>query len=130
MRELIESLLALQALEFGGRKTGKEKEAAQLRTRVPEPILAHFDRLLARGKKGVSVIRQGVCTACHLRIPVGTLVTLARGEDIQICGNCGRYLHLPEGEIPGQKANTKVEKPKSTTRRPRRRRTTEALAAV
>jgi predicted nucleic acid-binding Zn-ribbon protein len=130
MRKLMESLLALQALEFGGRKTGKDQEAKRLRARVPEMILAHFDRLLARGKRGVSVIRQGVCCECHLKLPVGTLVTLARGEDIQICGNCGRYLHLPEGEIPGQKANTKVDSPKSTARRPRRRRTTEALAVV
>lgn len=130
MRELMESLLALQALEFGGRKTGKDQEAAQLRARVPEPILGHFDRLLARGKKGVSVIRQGVCTGCHLRVPVGTLVTIARGEDIQICGNCGRYLYLPQEEIPGQKANSQVENPKPATRRPRRRRATEALAVV
>ena len=130
MRELMESLLALQALEFEGRETGKETDKARLRARVPEPILGHFDRLLARGKKGVSVIRQGVCTACHLRVPVGTLVTLARGEDIQICGNCGRYLHLPEGEIPGQKASAKVDAPKTVVRRPRRRRGQPELAAA
>jgi len=125
MRELMESLVALQALELGGRKTSKETERTRLRALVPEPILGHFDRLLSRGKKGVSVIRQGVCTECHLRVPVGTLVTLAKGVDIQICGNCGRYLHLPEGEIPGQKP---VEKPavrKPTKRVARRRREAE-----
>jgi hypothetical protein len=58
------------------------------------------------------------------------LVTLAHGEDIQICGNCGRYLHLPEGEIPGHKTNSPVETPKTATRRPRRRRTAEIVAAV
>ena len=130
MRELMESLLALQALEFGGRKSGKEAEKARLREKVPAPILGHFDRLLARGKKGVSVIRNGVCTECHLRLPVGTLVTLARGEDIQICGNCGRYLHLPEGEIPGQKTNAKVEAPKKSARRNRRRRTEPELVVA
>jgi hypothetical protein len=131
MRELMESLLALQTLEFGGRKGVKEAEVARLRARVPEPILAHFERLLARGKKGVAVIRHGVCMECHLRVPVGTLVTLARGEDIQICGNCGRYLHLPEGEMMGQqpKVEAKPAKRKPAVRRARRSRSVEMVVA-
>lgn len=117
----MESLLALQALEFEGTETVTEEDRDALRAKVPDPILGHFDRLLARGKKGVSVIRKGVCTSCHIRVPVGTLVTLARGEDIQICGNCGRYLHLPEGELPGQKTEEKSGTPKPAARRGRRR---------
>jgi predicted nucleic acid-binding Zn-ribbon protein len=130
MRKCMATLLALQTLELGGRKTGKDAERTRLRAEIPEPILGHFDRLLARGKKGVSVIRSGVCTECHLRVPVGTLVTLARGVDIQLCGNCGRYLHLPDDELPGLKTGEKPAPPKSAAvRRPRRRRGSELTVA-
>ena len=130
MRKCMANLLALQTLEFGGRKAGKDAERARLRAEIPEPILGHFDRLLARGKKGISLIRHGVCTGCHLRVPVGTLVTLARGADIQLCGNCGRYLHLPDEELTGLMTGEKpaVAKP-VVVRRPRRRRGSELTVA-
>jgi predicted nucleic acid-binding Zn-ribbon protein len=131
MRNCMATLLALQTLEMGGRKTGKDAERTRLRAAVPEPILGHFDRLLARGKKGVSVIRNGVCTECHLRVPVGTVVTLARGADIQLCGNCGRYLHLPDDQLPGIKTAEKPATPPkpAVVRRPRRRRGSELTVA-
>lgn len=133
MQELMENLLALQELEFGARKTGKESERERLRSAIPENVLGNIDRLLARGKRGVSVIRQGVCTECHLRLPLGTLLTLARGEDLQICGNCGRYLYLSEEETPGhiasKKPEPKVERPKRGRVGARRHRAAELAAA-
>jgi predicted nucleic acid-binding Zn-ribbon protein len=129
----MENLLALQQLEFGARKTGKVSERERLRSAIPEIILGNIDRLLARGKRGVSVIRQGVCTECHLRLPLGTLLTLARGEDLQLCGNCGRYLYLPEEETPGHLApknvEAKVERPKRGRAGSRRHRASELAAA-
>ncbi len=98
MRVLMENLMALQTLELT-RKAGKDEETARLRKLIPDPILAHYDRLMVRGKKGVSVLRRGVCSECHIRVPTGTLVTLAKGVDIQLCGSCGRYLYLSEEEL-------------------------------
>jgi len=112
-KEIIANLLALQELEFSSDSGDHGKKKDQLRTLLPDPILGHFDRLVARGKKGVSIVRLGVCSACHIQVTTGNLVTLARGEDIQICGSCGRYLHLPEGE-PLSAA------PKKAVRRPRK----------
>jgi predicted nucleic acid-binding Zn-ribbon protein len=129
MRKCMATLLALQSLELGGRKAGKDAERGRLRAEIPEPVLGHFDRLLARGKKGVSVIRNGVCTECHLRVPIGTLVTLARGADIQLCGNCGRYLHLPDEELPFLKTAEKPAVVKPAASRPRRRRGSELTVA-
>jgi predicted nucleic acid-binding Zn-ribbon protein len=120
MRELMESLLALQTVEMGPRKAGKETERERLRATIPAAVLAHFDRLLARGKKGVAVIRNGVCLECHIRVSSGTMQTLAHGSDIQICGNCGRYLQLPESELPGRAEAVPVVKP--VVRKPRRKR--------
>ena len=53
MNELIRNLVALQSLEFAEIKVeNKEAAAAELRAKVPPPILAHYDRLVARGKRG------------------------------------------------------------------------------
>jgi predicted nucleic acid-binding Zn-ribbon protein len=124
MRELMESLVSLQTLEMGSKKPGKEAERERLRAAIPAPVLAHFDRLLARGKKGVSVIRKGVCSECHIRVSSGVMQTLAHGSDIQICGNCGRYLQLPDSELPGKAEEKPEEKP--VVRKPRRKRAAAA----
>ncbi len=92
---------------------------AGLRAEVPEPILGHYNRLIARKKKGVAVIRNQVCTGCQMRLPIGVITTLMRNEDIQLCDNCGRYLYLPETpeeNNPTAEAKT-VKKPK--TRKPK-----------
>jgi predicted nucleic acid-binding Zn-ribbon protein len=68
----------------------------ELRAAVPAPILAHYDRLVARGKKGVAVVRNQVCTGCHMRLPIGTINTLLQRQDLQLCDSCGRYLYIPE----------------------------------
>ena len=80
MKELIENLLKLQTLEFN--------ETADARTagRIAE----------LRGKKGVAAVRNQICTGCHMQVPLAVVMTLMHGDDIRICENCGRYLHLPE----------------------------------
>jgi predicted nucleic acid-binding Zn-ribbon protein len=101
MKKMMENLLALQDLQLrrGRGAREREDEIEGLRRQIPEPILGHYDRLLARGKKGVALVSHGVCSECHMRVPIGTLVTLAHGQDVQLCGNCGRYLFLPAGEL-------------------------------
>jgi|SRR5208282_1337315 len=93
----LENLLKLQTLEFG-EVTGKnvEKQVAELREQIPAPILAHYDRLRVRGKKGLAAIRNQVCTGCHMSVPIGKITVIMRGADVQLCENCGRYLYLPE----------------------------------
>ena len=89
--------IKLQAIEF---EETTEKIAgatvAELRGKIPAQILGHYDRLVARGKKGVTAIRGENCSSCHIRVPIGAIMTLKRGEDIQLCENCGRYLFLPD----------------------------------
>ena len=97
MNELLQNLIKLQAIEF---EETTEKIAgasiAELRGKIPAQILGHYDRLVARGKKGVTAIRGENCSSCHIRVPIGAIMTLKRGEDIQLCENCGRYLFLPD----------------------------------
>ena len=89
--------MKLQALEFGEAATKSvEAQAAELRANIPQPILGHYDRLRVRGKKGLAVVRNQVCTGCHMRVPIGQITVLMRGEDVQLCESCGRYLCMPD----------------------------------
>ena len=94
---LLTNLLKLQALEFNEtRQKNVEAQMTQLRGSIPAQILGHYNRLVARCKKGVAVVRNQVCTGCHMQLPIGTINTLMQGQDIQLCDTCGRYLYLPD----------------------------------
>lgn len=97
MNDLLPNLLKLQALEFGeAKEKNAETQIAELRALIPPQILAHYERLVARGKKGVAVVRNQVCSGCHMQLPIGTINTLMQGTDIRLCDSCGRYLYLPD----------------------------------
>ena len=97
MNSILQNLLKLQALEFG-ETTAKNVEAqtAELRGNIPQPIIGHYERLRIRGKKGIAVVRNQVCTGCHMHVPIGQINMLMRDEDVQLCESCGRYLYLPD----------------------------------
>ena len=99
MNDVMEKLLKLQSIEFSDVKSkDSEAEAAQLRTQIPQPFLGHYDRLRARDKKGLAAVRNQVCTGCHMHQPIGKITIIMRGEDVQLCDSCGRYLYLPPEE--------------------------------
>jgi hypothetical protein len=96
MNAVIQTLLQIQALEFiEVPDTSSKAQVQELRTQVPTQILAHYDRLRIRGKKGVALVRNKSCTGCHMQQPIGIITVLMRNEDIQLCDSCGRYLFLP-----------------------------------
>ncbi len=121
MNDLLQNLLKLQALEFN-ETTEKNPTARiqELRALIPVPILGHFDRLVARGKKGVAIVRNQVCTGCHMRLPIGTINTLMQGGDIQLCDTCGRYLYLPDAAETEFVEKIAATKP-APTAKPRKR---------
>ena len=130
MNIVIEDLLALQLLELGPApgSTEHQTEIRRLRQVLPAPILAHYDRLMTHGKKGVSLVRHGVCLECHMSLASGVFAQLLRAEDIQICGSCGRYLlHRPEEEVPP--AATSGLAPGARKPTVRKKRAKKALAA-
>jgi predicted nucleic acid-binding Zn-ribbon protein len=120
MNDLLQHLLELQAMDFDESTKPLTQTAKQkLRAMIPPPILAHYDRLVVRGKKGVALVRNQCCTGCHMRLPIGTINTLMQGKDFQLCDSCGRYLSLaPGSEIqPEAQAPAVPEKPKRKTRK-------------
>ena len=122
MRQIMEHLLAPQRLECDTKPLtlDRKTEILKMRAKVPAPILVHFDRVIARGKKGGAVARNDACSQCHFRLPSGTMAALARTSEVHICANCGRYLYLAEDEPPGL---TDPPAPIKVPVRPRARRT-------
>ena len=119
MNELLTNLLKLQELEFNQTdQKSSEAKITELKARIPQPILAHYERLVARGKKGVALIRNQVCTGCHMRLPIGTINTLMQGQDIQLCDTCGRYLCLPDPEPPTTATEPATKPVKTRKRKP------------
>jgi hypothetical protein len=123
MMDLLQNLLKLQAIDFAdATDKNSEAEAADLRTKIPPQILGHYDRLVARGKKGVALVRNQVCTGCHMRLPIGTINTLMQETDIQLCDSCGRYLALaPEPAAPAEPAPASKQDAPKPARKPRKK---------
>lgn len=125
MSDHIHNLLKLQAIDFdeGGAEI-TEAQKNEIRNSIPQPILGHYDRLVARGKKGVAIVRNQVCTGCHMRLPIGTINTLMQHQDIQLCDSCGRYLYLPEASeaaaAPAAAAAPEVKPQKPAAKRKRK----------
>jgi predicted nucleic acid-binding Zn-ribbon protein len=120
MNELMQNLFNLQSLEIQlqDKVSPDHPEIRRLRRAVPEPVLGHYDRLRLRGKKGVALVRNGVCGECHMKLAIGVAATLVKGEDIQLCGSCGRYLHLAEIPVEAPVPAVAV-KPAPKKRKPR-----------
>jgi predicted nucleic acid-binding Zn-ribbon protein len=102
MNTIVEALYELQQLLLR-KKTSAAAEHTRirkLRELVPSPVLAHFDRLVAQGHRGVALVHHGVCGECHLRVSSATAASLVRPDEIFLCENCGCYLLLaPEESI-------------------------------
>jgi predicted nucleic acid-binding Zn-ribbon protein len=100
MKTMLAQLHHAQKRLRGGRWEAPDAQAllASLRAAVPQPVLAHYLRIVATGRNGVAPVRHNVCGECHLRLPAGTEQMLARSADLVLCENCGSYLLLPEDE--------------------------------
>lgn len=119
MSTTIETLYELQGLLLQKKAATAKQEARirELRATVPSPILAHFDRLIAQRRKGVALVRGGVCGGCHLRVSAAMAAGLVWPDDISLCENCGCYLMLsPEESIAAVQAAALAKAPSRPAR--------------
>jgi len=129
MHAVMQALVELQKLEFGpdSDSTTVTAAAEKLRAKVPPQVLGHYDRLRARGKKGLALVRDNnVCAECHMQVPLGTVITIMKGTDIQLCGNCGRYLYVGDKPVeaalpPAAPAPAEGAAPPKRGRKPRKK---------
>ena len=72
----------------------KHFEILRLRSIIPASILGHHDRMLQRGKRSIVPVRNGVCSACHLRLPISHVARLQTSQDLEVCDNCGTFIYF------------------------------------
>ncbi len=90
--------------KFNAIKAEFEQKFAQLQeARIKEvvncdpDILRKYDAMRQkRGGVGLSVVVEGMCTACQTAIPRKQLGDLKTGETLETCENCLRYIYLEE----------------------------------
>lgn len=108
MNVITDTLYALQRCIQTGLTAGPSLN--ELRAAVPGPILAHFDRQIAQGKKGLAEVRNGVCLGCHLRLPAAVNYAGRAADDLHVCENCGAYLMFPAFEPAAAPAPAKARR--------------------
>lgn len=96
LREVIALECKVEALGDNGVSVGKAlaQEMTEARALIPTAILGHHDRMHARGKKSVAAVRNGVCGACHLHLPISHAISLNPTHDLEVCDNCGVFLYV------------------------------------
>lgn len=101
MKPIVEKLLELQTILLAKPAEGTEAaaKAFELRCEVPASLLGHFNRQIARGRRAVAVVRNGVCGECHMRLPLGTAAGLVSATDVVLCETCSCYLMLAPTEV-------------------------------
>jgi len=74
-----------------------EKEEQQLVPGLNEEMLFKFDRII-RSKSGLGIVplKRGVCTGCHMILPVQFVNEVRTGEGILFCPYCSRILFYEE----------------------------------
>jgi hypothetical protein len=74
----------------------KNLEVERLRSLLPMSVLQHHDRMINRSRWSLSIVHDGVCNACHLRLPQGNKKNVD-GFIFDICMNCGVFLKKRTG---------------------------------
>ena len=92
-------------------------EIARLRSIIPASILGHHDRMLQRGKRSTVPVVNGVCSACHLRLPIGHAAHLQSSQDLEVCDNCGAFIYLERVQEISVPADLQPAKAKRTRRK-------------
>lgn len=144
-QNIIPRLRRLAELEMARRQLKRDipasaalvAEIESLRAVLPTSILNHHDERRARGKVSVAPVARGICRACYLAIPRGSLADLQRvADELSVCNHCGVFIYLADEDRPSAAdapksvaAGTKKTAP--AKRAPRRRETDddEALPA-
>jgi len=119
MKEMLDCLLRLQNLDMGSERASVGAGREELRKKIPAQVLQYYDRLRARGKKGVGHVRRGVCGQCHMQVAVGLLALLHRQDKLYRCENCGCYLYLVEETVPVLEMPPRALKPARRGRPPK-----------
>lgn len=77
---------------------------------MDEEVLFKFERII-RNKQGLGIvpIKNGVCSGCHMILPMQFVNEVRRKEDIKFCPYCSRILDFESSRDPSQQTFQEVE---------------------
>jgi len=104
LRQRLEQLNQLEDDGALAKRTGRsalnsEALMESLRANMPVGVLAHHDRLRARGRRSVAEVRHGVCSGCHMSLPTGLQAEVQRESTLLKCETCGRFIFPAEVSV-------------------------------
>lgn len=75
-----------------------QKEKAEFLTQIPAAILKRYDMVRQRRGTGLAPVSGGRCTACNMGLPPQLYNIICRGETIESCPSCHRFLFKRDEE--------------------------------
>jgi hypothetical protein len=69
-----------------------EARRAEVGPGIGRELMAHYDRVGARRRPAVILVKEERCGGCRVGIPPQAFIEIIRGEEIVTCGNCARIL--------------------------------------
>jgi hypothetical protein len=68
-----------------------------IKVRLPRTMVSRYERVIKRREgKAVVPVDGGKCTGCQMRLPPQMYILVQRGESLQSCPSCHRYLFIEE----------------------------------
>jgi predicted nucleic acid-binding Zn-ribbon protein len=85
------------------------KDRAKIETRLDPQIVKRYRRILGQ-REGRAVVPaiDGKCSGCQRRLPPQTYILVQRGETVENCRNCHRYLYFVPAAVPAAQADDQV----------------------
>lgn len=113
VRIILENLVALQKLELvpGKALPERDQQIVALRGKIPDRLLTHYDSLMANGRNGVALVRNGICSECHQPVVASARNGFTHGHPIQMCIHCRCFLYWPDDEDSGKQAPASRSRP-------------------
>ncbi len=94
-----------RSLEERSKALASERSAAA--DAVPPPLLELFNRVARHRGTAVSEARDGICSACRVKLRPQLFVDLKMQETIIQCPSCNRILYYVEAEVTAPAASGK-----------------------
>jgi PTS system nitrogen regulatory IIA component len=92
-------LIRLMRLESLSRADAEHSEALeqkieQVRSCISPRVLAHYDRLKARGGQPVVAVEEEICLGCNIQLSSSFAQELRDSQKVMTCPNCTRFLYM------------------------------------
>jgi fructose-specific phosphotransferase system IIA component len=71
-----------------------DQKVEQLRSCISPRVLAHYDRLKARGGQPVVAVEEEICLGCNIQLSSSFAQELRESQKVMTCPNCTRFLYV------------------------------------